>query len=153
MEIEERNQCTAKIKNFVKRDKRGRLKTRYEIARYVRLLTGCTEVQAINAHGHFLRLTYKQEYTITEEQFRPFRVLLCFPYEGIGIYCSRAEANAIPYIARILQKNFDEPFITFKCVYGKRQVMDGPIVIILAGDTNSIYMKDDETLRDSLAQV
>ena len=151
MEKSERDIYVTHIEEFVKRNKKGRLKADIEIINYLNRLFGCIELQRINHHGDFERLTYRKEHSLIN-LFNGFQVIIYFPYEGLRLYCSLKEASKIPYINTILNSEFRDKPITFKCIKNKCEIHNSPKIIISIADSDSIILENDKTLKNSLAR-
>lgn len=153
-----RDHLATKVRDIVKRNKKGQLKYRDVVFRYLEDLLGCGETQTLGYHGRWGRAlshtSHNYKYN-SSKIFLPFRVIVYFPWEGVKIVLTREQAENIDYFKRILSETFEnkEKPIAFKFIEGYRRIIDGPLLIISMASTNSIILEDGKTLRESFAKV
>ena len=153
MEREERNNLIEKIRNFVKRDKKGHLKKRCQVLDFIQELLGAGESQHINFFGRFNRLTYYRG-NAKNKHYSPFNIVIYFPWEGLEIICSRDTALNIPYIQTLLMnKSFEERPIDIEWIQPAGATVKGPQILISLADSKSIFLKNGlQSLHAALAK-
>jgi len=140
MDIKERNKCITRIEKFVKRNKKGQLKTKSAIIKYLDEELSCSLKHHLTIYGSFTRL-----YGSFTDLFTPFAVIIYFPYHNHALVCSPGIANTIHYLETILKNTFKEKPLRFKyCKNG--HVFNGPQIIISMADPHSILLENGKTL-------
>ena len=155
MPKETRDYLAEKVRQIVKRNKKGHLKYRDVVVRHIDDLLGCRYMQTKGFYDGWKRGYSDDPKYIAKKHFKPFRVVVYFPWEGLKIILTRAEAEKMDYFKRIISESFEdaEKPIAFKCIDGYRRVVDGPLLIISMASTNSIILEDGKTLHASFAKV
>ena len=143
----ERDKCIVRIKNFVKRNKKGHLKGKIDIFYYLMEEFPCTMPQHIDFFGKFHRIYGNNRIDL----FSAFTVHIYFPYENMLLICSYEQAKKIPYIQTLLNNNFSEEVIKFK-YFSHREVFNGPLLIISLALTNSILLENGKTLESQFKE-
>jgi len=142
MNIEERDKCISRIEAFVKRNKKGHLRTKLEVIDYLDEVLSCHLKYHRTFHNTIKRIYGESGFS---RLFTNFMVIIYFPYYGNALICSRATAEDIPYLETILNNTFKEKPITFKyCISG--QIFDSPQIIISMANPNTIPLEDGEML-------
>ena len=107
-------------------------------------------VHAVYKWETFGDLTKRYSYDIYDI-YTNHRVFVYFPEYNIRIDMPIYKANKISVIKVLLENNFSEETIKFK-YYNEnvKQVMDGPILVIITLPLDSIILDDNQTLFDKL---
>jgi hypothetical protein len=138
----ERDKCISRIQTFVKRNKKGHLRTKLEVIDYLDEVLSCSTKYHLTFHNTIKRIYGWRDYS---RLFTNFMVIIYFPYYSNALICSRATAQDIPYVLSILNNSFKEKPITFKyCITG--QMFDSPQIIISLADPNSIPLENGKML-------
>ena len=155
MPKETRDYLAEKVRQIVKRNKKGHLKYRDVVVRHIDDLLGCKHMQTKGFYGGWERCYSEDPKYIAKKYFKSFRVVVYFPWEGLKIILTMAEAEKMDYFKRIISESFEdaEKPIAFKCIDGYRRVVDGPLLIISMASTESIILEDGKTLHASFAKV
>jgi len=150
-----RDRLSEKVRQLVKRNKKGHLKYRDVVVRHIDDLLGCKDTQTKGFYGGWSRCYSDDPKYIAKKYFKSFRVVVYFPWEGIKIILTIAEAEKMDYFKRIISQSFEdaEKPIAFKCIDGYRRVVDGPLLIISMASTESIILEDGKSLREHFAKV
>ena len=148
MDKSERDKYVARIKKFVKRNKKGHLKSKLDIYYYLMEQFPCTAPQHIDFFGTFNRLYGNRRMDL----FSAFTVHIYFPYENMLLVCSYTQAKKIPYIQALLNNNFAEEIIKYKYILHD-YAFDGPLLIISMALTNSILLENGKTLQSQFKEI
>jgi len=150
-----RDHLAEKVREIVKRNKKGQLKYRDVVIRHIDDLLGCKYTQTKGFYGEWERCYTEDPKYIAKKYFKPFRVVVYFPWEGLKIILTRSEAEKMNYFKRIISESFEdaEKPIAFKCIDGYRRVVDGPLLIISMALTDSIILEDGKTLHATFAKI
>ena len=151
MDMNKRDALISKVRNFVKRDKKGHLKYKNDIIHYLEELLSCKENRNLELHNKWKNIYSDCFYTrIKQKMFLPFRLVVYFPWDGVKISLTRGDAEKIAYFQNIIDNKYSEEAIKFKCVVPGNYVVDGPLIIISMASIESIVMPDGDILQKHL---